>query len=105
VAEARRAEQARLIDGATGADLARIAEFEVAARARGEALEHAVVAARNVLEGERAKELQLRSELANREAEAELLRRHESSFYGQLADQREKAEEDAALEQWSARRH
>jgi hypothetical protein len=102
--ETRRAEQTRLAAGVSGAELLRLADFEVAARVRGEALAQAELEAQKVLEAERAKERNLRQELASREAEAELVRRHEAGFHGHHAELREKAEEEAALEQWSAKR-
>lgn len=105
LAETRSCEQARLAAGVSGADLQRVADFEVAARARGAALERAEAEAREVLDEERAREQQLRQELAAREAEAELVRRHEASFHGRHAELSQKAEEEAALEQWSAKRH
>lgn len=104
-AETLRQEQARLTAGVSGADLLRFAEFEVAARAQATALERAEAEAQQALATERAKEEELRRQLSAREAEAELVRRHEATFQKHHADVRQKAEEEAALEQWSAKRH
>ena len=52
----------------------------------------------------RAEERRLREELSRREADAQLVRNHENSFHERVADQVERAEEEAALEQWNARR-
>jgi hypothetical protein len=66
------------------------------ARAEGEAAES--------LARERAEEQRLRQELAKAEAEAQLLRNHEASFHEQAAQAQQRSEEEAALEQWNARR-
>jgi fused signal recognition particle receptor len=106
VAETRRQERARVTEGgASGLDLLRLAEFETAAQAQSLALERAEGEARQVLSRERAEEQKLRQELSAREAEAKLVRNHEASFHEQNAEQQHKAEEEAALEQWNARRH
>jgi len=105
-AEAVRLEQRRLAEGgASGGDLGRVAEFEVAARAQAELLQKAEAEARRILAEERAAEQKLREEQAAREAEAKLVRNHEASFHERQAELAQKAEEEAALEQWNARRH
>ena len=104
-AGAVQAEQQRLAEGGlSGVDLLRVAEFEVAARAQGQLLERAESEARQVLAGERATEQKLREEQAAREAEAKLVRNHEAGFHEHQTELLQKAEEEAALEQWSARR-
>lgn len=105
-AEAVRAEQQRLAEGGvSGVDLLRVAEFEVAARAQAQLLERAEAEARQVLASERVTEHKLREEQATLEAEAKLVRNHEASFHERQAELAQKAEEEAALEQWNARRH
>jgi hypothetical protein len=105
-AAALRSEQERWAAGSiSGAEVRRLADFTDAAGLHGKALERAEADARATLNQERAREQQLREELAAREAEAELVRRHEAGFYQQHAERREKAEEEAAQEQWGARRH
>ena len=104
-AEAVRAEQARLaVDGVSGADLRRVADFEVATKAQAELLLRAEAEARQELAQERAAEQKLRQEQAQREAEAKLVRNHEAGFHERQAEQVQKAEEEAALEQWNGRR-
>jgi hypothetical protein len=68
-------------------------------------LERAESEARQCLAQERVAEQKLREEQAAREAEAKLVRNHEASFHERQADLIQKAEEEAALEQWNARRH
>jgi hypothetical protein len=98
-------EQARLLAaGATGADLGRTAEFETAMRAQAQLLERAENEASKLLGEARAAEEQLRGELARREADAKLVRNHETSFLERAAGQAAQSEEEAALEQWNARR-
>lgn len=104
-AEVLRLERERLVLGVRGADLLRLTDFEAAAKAQAGLLERAEAEARSALSQEREREQQLRLELAALEADAELVRRHEASFQEGHAQRREKAEEEAALEQWSARRH
>ena len=104
-AEAVRCEQQRLAaGGVSGADLLRVAEFEVAVRAQAALLERAEAEARQALARERALEQKLRAQQARREAEAKLVRNHEANFRDQQAQLAQKAEEEAALEQWNARR-
>jgi hypothetical protein len=103
--EALRAERERLVAGAvSGADLQRSAEFEAAARAQAQLLERAEAEARDALAKERAEEERLREELSRREAEAKLTRNHEATFHQQNENVALRAEEEAALEQWNARR-
>lgn len=103
--ETLQSEQRRLVAGAgNGADLGRIADFELAARAQRQLLERAEAEARQALAVERAEEQKIREEQALREAEAKLVRNHEAGFHEQRASQAERAEEEAALEQWNARR-
>lgn len=104
-AETERAEAGRLAEGVSGADLQRWADFTAAAQFQAQALERLESEARRILVEERARERQLREELSSREAEAELVRRHEHGFHQHHAERQEKADEEAALEQWSARRH
>lgn len=104
-AEAEREELERLGAGVSGVDWQRLAEFSAAARLQAAGLQRLEAQARAALAEEHAKELRIRDELAAREAEAELVRRHEAGFYAHHAERQEKAEEDAALEQWGARRH
>lgn len=104
-AEAERAEQERLASGGSGAELQRLVEFSAAARMQAASLSRLEGEARALVKEERAKEQRLREELSAREAEAELVRRHEAGFHQHHAERREKADEEAALEQWSARRH
>jgi hypothetical protein len=104
--ETLRAERQRLAEGGSrGADLLRLAEFETAARAQAAVLEQTEESARQRLDEERTQEQNLREMLARLEAEAKLVRHHEASFHERHAERQEKAEEEAALEQWSARRH
>lgn len=106
VAETLRQEHARVAEGGVGGlDLLRLTEFETAARAQAAALERAEGESRQVLTRERAEEQRLRQELSAREAEAKLVRNHEASFHEENAEQQHRAEEEAALEQWNARRH
>ena len=103
--EAVRAEQARLAtEGVSGAELLRVADFEVATKAQAELLLRAEAEARQELAQERAQEQKLRQEQAQREAEAKLVRNHEASFHERQAEAVQKAEEEAALEQWNGRR-
>jgi hypothetical protein len=103
---ALRAERERLTEGGmSGADLRRLTEFEDASRVQARLLLDGEVEARQALSNERAEEQKLREQLANLEAEARLVRNHEASFHERNAELREKADEEAALEQWSARRH
>lgn len=105
-AEALTAERERLtLAGATGAELARLAEFERATRAQTRELLESEASARQALAEERAKEQQVREELGKLEAEAQLVRNHEARFHEHHAELQAKADEEAALEQWSARRH
>lgn len=103
-AESVSAEQRRLAaGGVSGAELQRVADFAAASRVQAELLERAESEARQALLNERALERKLREEQAQREAEAKLVRNHEVEFHEQAAKLAQKAEEDAALEQWSAR--
>jgi len=103
-AEAVRAEQARLAaGGVSGAELLRVADFEVAVRAQAGLLLRAEAEARQELAQERAQEHKLRDEQILREAEAKLVRNHEASFHERQAELVQKAEEEAALEQWNGR--
>jgi hypothetical protein len=104
-AEALRSERERLdAGGLSGADLQRASDFEAAARAKSRALESSEVEARELLAQERAQEQKLREELGRREAEAKLARNHEANFHERNASATLRAEEEAALEQWNARR-
>lgn len=106
VADSLRDEGARLAAGeVSGADLARLSDFEAAARAQAAGLERAELEARAVLTQERALQEAERQKLAELEADAELVRRHEADFRQQHVQAAEKADEEAALEQWNARRH
>ena len=105
-AAALKAERDRLeLTGASGAELLRLSEFERAARAQAGLLLDSETEARQQLTAERDEEQKLRAELAQLEAEAKLVRNHEVSFHEHHAQLQEKADEEAALEQWSARRH
>jgi len=104
-AETLRAERERLAQGgASGADLLRVSEFETAARTQAAGLEHAESEARRLLAQQRVEEQKLREELGRREAEAKLARNHEANFHARNASAALHAEEEAALEQWNARR-
>jgi hypothetical protein len=104
-AETVGAERQRLVDGGvSGVDLLRIADFEVAARAQAELLRRAEAEARQALANERAEEQKLRQQQVDREAEAKLVRNHEAGFHERQAELAQKIEEEAALEQWNARR-
>jgi hypothetical protein len=104
-AETLRAERERLAAGQlSGADLKRASDFEAAARAQARALEHSEAEARKLLAQERVEEQKLRDELGQREAEAKLARNHEANFHEQNASVTLRAEEEASLEQWNARR-
>lgn len=104
-AETVDAERRRLVDGGvSGVDLLRVADFEVASRAQAELLRRAEAEARQALASERAEEQKLREQQAEREAEAKLVRNHEAGFHERQAQVAQKAEEEAALEQWNARR-
>lgn len=99
-------ERARLDAGAaSGADLSRLNEFDAAMRAQAALLERAEAEARQALAECRAQEQALRQKLSDLEAEAEVVRQHEAGFRQRQADAAQKAEEEAALEQWNARRH
>jgi hypothetical protein len=101
-----RDEQERLASGgALGADLLRLTEFEAAMRAEQALLERAEHEARRQLASEREAEQRLREELTRLETEAKLVRNHEASFRSREAEVAQKAEEEAALERWNARRH
>ena len=82
----------------------RIADFEVAMQAQAALLERAEAEARQLLAQERAQEQKLREQQAEREAQAKLVRNHEAGFHERQAELLQKAEEEAALEQWNARR-
>jgi hypothetical protein len=104
-AESARLERQRLTDGgASGADLLRVTEFDEGARKQAELLERAEGEARQALARERAEEEKLRQQLSEREAEAKLVRNHEAGFHEHQADLAQKSDEEAALEQWNARR-
>ena len=104
-AEAMRSERERLATGGvSGADLRRIADFEVATKAQAGLLERAEAEARQILAQERAAEQKLRDEQSQREAEAKLVRNHEAGFHEHQVNLAQKADEEAALEQWNARR-
>ena len=104
-AEAVCSEQERLANGGvSGADLGRIADFDVATKAQAGLLQRAEAEARQVLAQERSAEQKLRDEQSMREAEAKLVRNHEAGFHEQQVKLGQKAEEEAALEQWNARR-
>jgi hypothetical protein len=103
--ESVRIERQRLVGGgSSGADLLRVSEFEKAARVQADLLERAEAEARQALAQERAQEEKLRQQLSEREAEAKLVRNHEAGFHELHADLLQKSEEEAALEQWNARR-
>jgi hypothetical protein len=100
-----RVERERLVAGqVSGADLERASDFEAAARAQARALAGSETEARELLAQERAEEQKLREELGRREAEAKLARNHEANFHEQCASATLRAEEEASLEQWNARR-
>ena len=104
-AETVHSEHERLAAGGlSGADLLRVADFEVAIQAQAALLERAEAEARQLLAQERAHEQKLREQQAEREAEAKLVRNHEAEFHEQQAVLLQKSEEEAALEQWNARR-
>jgi len=103
---ATRAERERLeAMGASGADLRRLDDFERGARVQATVLLENESSARRELAQERAEEQKLREQLAQLEAEAKLVRKHEAGFHEHHAKLEEKADEEAALEQWSARKH
>ena len=105
VAQALRDERERLAAGQlSGQDLLRETEFQTAARAQAELLERAESEAREALSREQAAEQQLRQQLGRLEADAKLVRNHEASFHERAAQQVAHSEEEAALEQWNARR-
>lgn len=98
-------EQAWLVSGgARGVDLLRTNEFLAAERIRAESFERAETEAGQNLARERARAQELRDELGRREADAKLVRNHETSFHQRAAERALRAEEEAALEQWTARR-
>ncbi len=99
------AERSRLFhDPASGAAWARLAEFQAAARAQARLLERAESEARERLTEQRAEEQKARDELGRREAEAKLVHEHEAGFVARLEEAASRAEEEAMLEQWNARR-
>jgi hypothetical protein len=99
------AERSRLFRApASGADLTRLAEFQAAARAQAQLLERAESEARQRLTEQRAEEQKARDELARREADAKLVHEHEAGFVARLEQAASRAEEEAMLEQWNARR-
>jgi hypothetical protein len=99
------AERSRLFHApASGADLARLAEFQAAARGQARLLEQAVAEARERLAQQRAEEQKARAELARREAEAKVVHEHEAGFVARVEAAAARAEEEAMLEQWNARR-
>lgn len=99
------AERQRLASGrAAGADWLRLTEFEVALRAQAALFERAELALRETLQMERDAERRERAELSRLAAEATLVQAHEAEFHEQHAALTLKAEEEAALEQWNARR-
>jgi hypothetical protein len=102
--ELQREQQRLAAGGMSGAELLRVAEFEIAVRAQAALLERAEAEARQDLAQERAAEQKLRAEQAEREAEAKLVRNHEAGFHEHQVNLAQKAEEEAALEQWNARR-
>lgn len=99
------AERQRLLrTPSSGADLARLAEFDAAARAQTARLERAEAEAREALARARDEEQAARDALSQREAEAKLVREHEAGFHARAEEAASRAEEEAALEQWNARR-
>ncbi len=104
--EAEALERGRLLRGElSGADLLRSAEFAVAAGIQRRQLDLELVQARSALAHERSREAELRAQVARGEADAKLVRQHEAGFHEREAEQALRSEEEAALEQWSARRH
>jgi hypothetical protein len=99
-------ERERLTRGElSGSDLLRATEFELACHAQAEQLELAVSEARRALAAERERERELRDVLTRSDADAKLVHKHQASFNERHAEQATRAEEEAALEQWNARRH
>ncbi|HEY6078787.1 MAG TPA: hypothetical protein VIW29_08285 [Polyangiaceae bacterium] len=96
--------QRLLLVPSSGADLARLAEFEAALRAQAALLERAEAEAREKLASERAEEQRARAALSQREADAKLVREHEAGFQARADEAASRAEEEAMLEQWNARR-
>jgi len=106
VAEIVALERERLARGElSGADLLRSAEFQRGARVQAEILQRTEQEARAALASEREKERLLREQLARSEADAKLVKNHAGDFREKQADQALRSEEEAALEQWNARRH
>lgn len=104
-AEMLRLERERIIAGQVlAAELQRGSDFEASARAKARALERSEAEAREMLAQQRAEEQKLREELGRCEAEAKLARNHEANFHEQRASAALRAEEEASLERWNARR-
>jgi hypothetical protein len=87
----------------SGADLLRNVEFSVAAAAQAAQLRAAEAKAHSALEDERKRQAQAQRELARREADAKLVHQHARAFATAEAETAERADEEAALEQWNAR--
>lgn len=103
--EVAQQEQERLARGeVSGGDLQRSVDFQQAGRVQQELLSRAVSEAQNALEHARELEQKLREELASREAEAKLVRNHEAGFHARQEARTQKADEEAALDQWNAKR-
>jgi hypothetical protein len=104
-AETLRVERERIAAGQVlAAELQRGSDFEASARAQARALERSEAEARELLAQQRAEEQKLRAELGRCEAEAKLARNHEANFHEQRASAVLRAEEEASLERWNARR-
>jgi hypothetical protein len=99
-------ERERLTRGElTGNDLLRATEFELGSQAQAEQLELAASQARAALAAERDRERELREVLTRSDADAKLVHKHRAGFVERLVEQATRSEEEAALEQWNARRH
>ena len=104
--ELSRAEQARLDDGAVRAgDLARVGEWRMGADAELRAKTEREARASEALRTEVAAETVARRMLGVASSEAELIDAHRVEWRAEHEAAQERSEEEAAVEQWTAKRH
>jgi hypothetical protein len=106
IAELSRAELARLDEGAVRAgDLAQVGDWRKGAESELRAQLQAELRAREALALEVAAEAQARVDLGAASSEAKLIDSHQLDWRAERAAVQERVEEEAALEQWTARRY
>jgi hypothetical protein len=104
--ETRAAEALHLERGAQRAgDLARSADWQQGAEAQVREVLRTEAQAAAIVQREVVAEVQARRELARLDAAAEVVEAHREGWHAERAEAREHAEEEAALEQWTAKHH